>query len=769
MSWQIAIDGPAASGKSTVAKIIASKLHFEYIDTGAMYRAVALKATRLNVNLDDESEFGFVDDTSIDFINNHIYLDSEDVSLEIRNPEMSNKASYVSRYGIVRRRLVALQQELASSKNIIMDGRDIGTVVLPNANLKIYLVASSRVRAERRMKERLEKGMDTPSLEETIKEIEARDYQDSHREISPLKQADDAIYLDTSELSVSEVVEEITNLVLKRGYSMEDLEKNVKEEQKESVEETKVEEVAAPEVKAEEACEECEAPVEEAKAEEATSENEESAEETPVEEGDLSLEENASEEQQEGEEPKYKEMQLVKGTVIEVQEAQPEKKLGKDKVIKAKEERVLIELPGGQEGYLFRKDTAGIQDDEDLFDIFIEGDEVEVVIKKIFPDGGKFIFSTILVEKRKELEEFEKVVNERPILKAKVIKQVSDFGLLMKYEDFTCLLPTQLCATPKEDFDKLIGKELEVLPIRVDLSRIRIIVSETHALAKKEKAAKKEFLSKVEVGQVYDGVVKNIESYGAFIELGEGVEGLLHISEVDHKHVSKIEKVLKPGDTVKVQVIKVEKDHIGLSRKALLPNYWADYFEGKELGDVVTGTITSINEYGINVNLAPEVEGFIPKSEFSWEKNLKLENAVKVGDEISGKLTEIAFAKKRIIISVKQMSENPWSEDKVHEGDVVDVTVTEVLENGYNVSYNGLNGYMAKGALSKSVDPETIVAGSQLKTKVRVFDANKQRFIVSMRDAEEPQPREEKTFNKYVKSQDKMTNTFGDYIANMKK
>ena len=541
---------------------------------------------------------------------------------------------------------------------------------------------------------------------------------------------------------------------------MEDLEKNVNEEQKESVE-TLVEE------------EKVEAPVEEAVAEETVEEvkAEEEAEETPVEEGDLALEENPLEEEQQddAEGPKYKEMQLVKGTVIEVQEAQPEKKLGKDKVIKAKEERVLIELPGGQEGYLFRKDTAGIQDDEDLFDIFVEGDEVEVVIKKIFPDGGKFIFSTILVEKRKELVEFEKVVNERPILKAKVIKQVSDFGLLMKYEDFTCLLPTQLCATPKEEFESLIGKELEVLPIRVDLSRIRIIVSETHAIAKKERAAKKEFLSKVEVGQVYDGVVKNIESYGAFIELGEGVEGLLHISEVDHNRISKIEKVLKPGDTVKVQVIKVEKDHIGLSRKALLPNHWADYFEGKEIGDVVTGVVTLINEYGINVKLAEEVEGFIPKSEYSWEKNLKLEDSVKVGDEVSGKLTEVVHSKKRIIISVKQMSENPWAEDKVHEGDVIEVTVTEVLENGYNVSYNGLNGYMAKGALSKSVDPETVAAGTVLKTKVRVFDANKQRFIVSMRDAEEPQPKEEKSFNKYVKSQDKMTNTFGDYIANMKK
>lgn len=740
MSWQIAIDGPAASGKSTVAKIIADKLHFEYIDTGAMYRAVGLKATRLGINLDNEEEFTFVNETQIDFINNHIYLDGEDVSVAIRTPEMSNVASYTSRYGIVRTRLVAIQQQLAASKNIIMDGRDIGTVVLPNANLKIFLVASPEVRANRRLKERMEKGLTAPSLEETIEEIKARDYQDSHREISPLKQADDAVLLDTSELSVTEVVETITNLVLKRGYSMEDLEKNVNVEEKESVEEV-VEEQAAAE----------ETPVEEAPVEE-------SAVEAPAEE-------LASKEGEEG--PTYKEMQIVKGTVIEVQEAQPEKKLGKDKVIKAKEERVLIELPGGQEGYLFKKDAAGLADDEELFDAFVEGDEVEVAIKKIFPDGGKFIFSTVLVEKRNELVEFEKKVAERPILTAKVIKQVSDFGLLMKYEDYTCLLPTQLCATPKEEFESLIGKEIEVMPIRVDLSRIRVIVSQTHALAKQQKAAKKEFLSKIEVGQVFDGVVKNIESYGAFVELGEGVEGLLHISEVDHNRISKIDKVLNVGDTVKVQVIKVEKDHIGLSRKALLPNHWENYFGDKQVGDTVTGKVVEINNAGIRVFLAEEIEGFIPNSEYSWEKNVKVADVVKVDDEVTGKLIEVVQSKRRVIISVKQLAANPWAEATVAEGDVVEVTVASVTENGFNVQYQGLNGYMAKGALSKSVDAESVQEGTVLKVKVRVFDNAKQRFIVSMRDAEEKAEKE--TFNKYVKSQDKMTNTFGDYIANMKK
>lgn len=740
MSWQIAIDGPAASGKSTVAKAIARDLGFEYLDTGAMYRAVALKATRLGVNLEEEDSYKFLDSTTIDFIDSHIYLDGEDVSEAIRNQEMSNKASFVSKFGYVRKVLVAMQQKLASSKNIVMDGRDIGTVVLPNANLKIFLVADVVVRAERRLKERFEKTGESISLEETIEELKARDLQDSTRAISPLRQAEDAVYLDTSKLSVNEVIQEITNLVFKRGYSMENLEqKNV------NVEETEVEET----------------PVEEAKAETA---NEETAKEEALEEVVAEVANEALEEASE-EGKKYKEMQLVKGVVVEVQEAQPARKVGQ-KEIKAKEERVLIELEDGQEGYLFRKDTADIQDDEDLFDLFVEGDEIEVVIKKIFPDGGKFIFSTALVAKRNELLAFENTIKERPILTAKVIKQVSDFGLLMKYEDFTCLLPTQLTATPKEEFASLIGKELEVVPVRVDLSRIRIIVSEIHATMKKQRAAKKEFLSKVEVGQVYDGVVKNIESYGAFVELGEGVEGLLHISEVDHNRIAKIEKVLNTGDTVKVQVIKVEKDHIGLSRKALLPNHWANYFDGKELGDVVSGKVIEINKAGVRVDLATEIEGFIPKSEFSWERDLVLEDAVKVGDELSGKLIEIAQSKRRVILSIKQLSANPWETVAVAEGDVIEVTIAAVQEEGFKVTYNGLNGYMSKGTV-KSRDPQSIQVGETIKVKVRVFNASKQRFIVSMRDAEEKVEKE--NFNKYMKSQDKMSNTFGDYISNLKK
>lgn len=722
MSWQIAIDGPAASGKSTIAKKVAQLLNFEYLDTGAMYRAVTLKALNLKINLENEEEYKFLEDTTIDFEKSKIYLDGEDVSKAIRSLDVTNNVSLVSKFSYVRDKMVAKQREIAESKNIILDGRDIGTVVLPNAKLKVFMTATSKVRAQRRLAERKDTEIEELSLEDTIKEIEVRDYKDSNREISPLTQADDAILIDTSELSIDEVVKRITNLVYERGYSMENLEQ--KNEMTQEVEEATVEEQVVAEVVAEEA-------------------------------------------ETEAKKANYKEMQVVWGEVVEVVAAQPEKKVG-NKVIKAKEEKVLIELQDGTQGYLLKKDAAGIADDEELFDVFVEGDEVEVVIKKIFPDGGKMIFSTLLVEKRKEIEGFQKVVDERPIITAKVVKEIPNFGLLLKYEDYTCLLPTAL-ATPRDSFAELVGQELEVVPIRIDLSRIRVIVSEIAANTKKARVAKKEFLATIEEGQVFEGVVKNIETYGAFVEIAPGVEGLLHISEVDHNRIAKIEKVLNVGDTVKVQIIKLEKNHIGLSRKSLLPNHWANFFADKEIGSVVTGKVVDINKSGVRVYLAEEIEGFLPRSEFSWRKDVKVEDKVKVGDEVTAKLIEADKTKKRIIVSTKQLTENPWTTATVKAGDVITVAISEVREDSFSVEYSGLNGYMSKQAVSKNYNMNDLTVGKEITVKVRAFDAEATKFVVSMRDAEEREKPVKENYSKYMKSQDKMTNTLGDYLKSLKK
>ena len=214
---KIAIDGPAGAGKSTIAKRLAAEYGYIYVDTGAMYRAMALYLIRCGISADDKPgiEKACEDaDISIKFIDGEqkVILNGEDVSGLIRTQEVSNMASASSVNGKVREKLVSLQQKLASDTDVVMDGRDIGTKVLPDAEVKIYLTASTAVRAKRRYDELKQKG-ETCDLAVIEREIEERDHRDMTREISPLKQADDAVLVDTSDLGIEEVVKEISKII----------------------------------------------------------------------------------------------------------------------------------------------------------------------------------------------------------------------------------------------------------------------------------------------------------------------------------------------------------------------------------------------------------------------------------------------------------------------------------------------------------------------------------------------------------------------------
>jgi CMP/dCMP kinase len=209
--YSIAIDGPAASGKSTAAKIIARKLGFLYVDTGAMYRAVTLLMLEKGLDpksRDDAKSILPLCDIREDR-DGHVYLNGKDVTQRVRMGDVSNNVSYACAHLEVREKLVELQQKMAETENVIMDGRDIGTVVLKDATLKIYQVATPYARAVRRQKENVEKGISNSTVEEIQKEIERRDYIDSHRENSPLRKAEDAIELDTSSLTIEEEVNAI--------------------------------------------------------------------------------------------------------------------------------------------------------------------------------------------------------------------------------------------------------------------------------------------------------------------------------------------------------------------------------------------------------------------------------------------------------------------------------------------------------------------------------------------------------------------------------
>lgn len=216
MSYNIAIDGPAGAGKSTIAKRVAAEKSFIYVDTGAMYRAIALYLLRNEVKAADAEAVGKAlpdIQISIRYENGvqQVILNEENVSGLIRTEQVGNMASKASAIPCVREKLLELQRTLARENDVVMDGRDIGTNILPHAQLKVYLTASVKTRALRRYKELCEKGMEC-NLEEIQTDIEQRDYQDMHREIAPLMQAEDAVYIDSSEMTIDEVVEKIKSL-----------------------------------------------------------------------------------------------------------------------------------------------------------------------------------------------------------------------------------------------------------------------------------------------------------------------------------------------------------------------------------------------------------------------------------------------------------------------------------------------------------------------------------------------------------------------------
>ncbi|HHW95161.1 MAG TPA: (d)CMP kinase [Mogibacterium sp.] len=216
---RVAIDGPGGTGKSTIAKAIAERFGIEYIDTGAMYRAIALKTIICDIEPEDEKRISLMlDRTKIDFNNNKAMLDDKDVSDDIRTNEISMRASTVSKHLCVRNKVDAVSKYLASTRSVVMEGRDIGTVVIPDAEVKIFMTAKAEIRAERRVEQLLLAGKEA-DYDRVFKEINDRDYQDSNRAINPLRQSEDAVYLDTSDMSIEENIEAVADIITeKTGY-----------------------------------------------------------------------------------------------------------------------------------------------------------------------------------------------------------------------------------------------------------------------------------------------------------------------------------------------------------------------------------------------------------------------------------------------------------------------------------------------------------------------------------------------------------------------
>ena len=213
---RVAIDGPGGTGKSTIAKAIAARFGLEYIDTGAMYRAMALKSVREGVDPADEpAGKAMLDNTELDFRDSHVYIDGEDVSGLIRTNEISMAASDISKLVCVRAKADELNHYLASTRDVVMEGRDITTVVIPDAEVKIFMTASPEIRARRRYDQMIAAGKEA-DYDQIFEETQKRDYQDSHRSLNPLRQAEDAVLLDTSDMTIEENIDAIADIIIEK-------------------------------------------------------------------------------------------------------------------------------------------------------------------------------------------------------------------------------------------------------------------------------------------------------------------------------------------------------------------------------------------------------------------------------------------------------------------------------------------------------------------------------------------------------------------------
>jgi small subunit ribosomal protein S1 len=684
----IAIDGPAGAGKSTIARRVAEKLGYSYLDTGAMYRAVTLKALENNISFENENSLGeCADHCKIEFEEQsdsalpEVFLDGRNVTLEIRKPEVARKVSVVAAAPAVRESMTSLQREIGRQGKWVVDGRDIGSVVFPDARNKIFLTASIEERAKRRLKDLDQKGF-SADIETLKDEIAKRDEIDSNRKVAPLIQASDAVYLDTTVLSIEQVIERIIKIVTNT--------RDKKIPMEESMDQVNM----------------------------TNTDQEQTTEETVEDqENQMTMEEALS-----GEFRTISKGAIVTGTIIEKNQS-----------------GIYVDLGYKSDGIVPIEEFDGKEDNYNV------GDEIRVFVKKIDDGHGQLLLS---YKRAKELGAWDEI-NEAHKSKTPlecVLKERIKGGYNVDIKGIRAFLPQSQLSHGKNTKEN-IGKTFPMLVTEFDRRRKNVVVSERAILDKIRDKKREEIFENHNVDELIKGTVSRIVEYGAVVDLGDGVEGLIHRNDLSWSVISNPREVVQPGEEVEPKILKMDKEKgkISLGLKQKKENPWDSVDERYKVGQKYPGKVKNLMDFGAFVELEEGIEGLVHISDLSWSRNIKHpEEVVQSGNEIEVVIKEIDKDRKRISLSYKEVLPHPWDdiESRFKIGDIVAGTVNNMTDFGAFIEIDqGIEGLLHVSDMDwvKKINhpKEVLEKGQEVQVKILNIDTANHRLSLGLKQTTE--------------------------------
>lgn len=778
----IAIDGPAGTGKSTVAHAVAADLGIVYLNSGSFYRALTLALLDAGIDLDDtKAVTDFAGRQKLDYVNARMILNGKDVDDVLHQDRIDSSVSKVSSVVPLRHLVNDRMRTIVKSLSVICEGRDMTTVVFPDAEFKFYLDASIDVQAKRRF----DQGVSNLSLEEIKASILKRDEMDRNKAEGSLKKSPDAVYIDTSDLTINDVCEIIENKIKSKGFTME---------QKE-VEQNGAHGSDSIYTQLEASINKME-PVENGSNVQGTvvqvTDDTVFVDVNCKSEGKIPVSEFA------GELPKVGDVITVylvnqfgkNGPEVSKVKAD-EKRLWEEFKVAFDEKRpvdgtissitkggYMVNLGGGISAFLpiSQSDSQKVEKEEKLI-----GVKSKFYVERLYSNGKR----NVVVNRRKYLEEQIDVNRDKFFNEVKIgdtvkgtVKSFTSFGAFIDLGGFDGLLHINDMSwghvTRPKDFVKK-GQEIELKVVKLDPEGKRINLSLKHFA----EDPWVHFEEKYHVNDIVKGKVTKLTDFGAFIELEEGIEGLAHISEFSWtKKINKPSDMVKEGDEVECMILgyDIQAGRVSLGLKQVTDNPWDTIADKYPVGTKLKGKVVKITNSGAFVQIEEGIDAFLSGEDLSWTKRIKHPGSeIKVDQELDVVVTECDLENHRIRVGVKQLTDNPWkafaAEYKV--GDTFEGEVTSINDFGIFVKApNGIEGLVNKANLSddRDVPFEEAVKKYNVGDKVNVYvvsiDVDKERVAFSVKEYKKAQARAELSQYMSSSNDDDGAYTIGDSLKN---